>query len=108
MPGIGPVERDEIVKGYEYEKGRYVTVGSNDLDKLRLEATDTIDISESARSNELDPVYFDKPYYLVPKGTLAEEGYRVIRRALHAERDGGDGASRHQRARTDRRDPASW
>jgi len=84
VPGSGPVERDEIVKGYEYERGRYVTVGSNDLDKLRLETTDTIDISEFVRSNELDPVYVDKPYYLVPEGTLAEEGYRVIRRALLA------------------------
>jgi DNA end-binding protein Ku len=84
VPGIGPVERDEIVKGYEYEKGRYVTVGSDDLDKLRLETTDTIDISEFVRSDELDPVYFDKPYYLVPEGTLAKEGYRVIREALHA------------------------
>jgi DNA end-binding protein Ku len=84
VPGIGAVERDEIVKGYEYEKGRYVTVDPSDLDKLRLETTDTIDISEFVRNDDLDAVYLDKPYYLLPDGTLAEEGYRVIRDALRA------------------------
>src|SRR5437762_13379489 len=46
VPGTGPVERDEIVKGYEYEKGHYVTVEPDDLKRLRLETTDTIDITE--------------------------------------------------------------
>src|SRR6266699_5922207 len=80
VPGIGPVERDEIVKGYEYEKGRYVTVEPDDLKRLRLETTDTIDITEFV--DDVDPIYFDAPYYLVPDGSVAEEGYRVIREAL--------------------------
>lgn len=80
VPGIGPVERDEIVKGYEYEKGRYVTVDPDDLKRLRLETTDTIDIVEFVE--DIDPIYFDAPYYLVPDGSVAEEGYRVIREAL--------------------------
>lgn len=80
VPGIGPVERDEIVKGYEYEKGRYVTVDPEDLKRLRLETTDTIDIVEFVE--DIDPIYFDTPYYLVPEGSVAEEGYRVIREAL--------------------------
>jgi len=80
VPGIGPVERDEIVKGYEYEKGRYVTVDPDDLKRLRLETTDTIDITEFV--DNVDPIYFDSPYYLVPDGSVAEEGYRVIREAL--------------------------
>src|SRR3981189_2608562 len=46
VPGIGPGERDEIVKGYEYEKGRYVTVDPDDLKRLRLETTDTIHITQ--------------------------------------------------------------
>src|SRR5271168_4861686 len=71
VPGIGPVERDDIVKGFEYEKGHYVTVDPEDLKRLRLDTTDTI-----------DPIYFDAPYYLVPDGNVAEEGYRVIREAL--------------------------
>jgi DNA end-binding protein Ku len=80
VPGIGPVERDDIVKGYEYEKGRYVTVDPDDIKRLRLETTDTIDISEFV--DDIDPIYFDSPYYLVPDGSVAEEGYRVIREAL--------------------------
>ncbi|HEV8681037.1 MAG TPA: Ku protein [Stellaceae bacterium] len=80
VPGLGPVERDDIVKGYEYEKGRYVTVDPDDLKRLRLETTDTIDIVEFVE--DIDPIYFDAPYYLVPDGSVAEEGYRVIREAL--------------------------
>ena len=80
VPGIGPVERDDIVKGFEYEKGLYVTVDPEDLKRLRLETTDTIDIIEFVET--VDPIYFDTPYYLVPDGAVAEEGYRVIREAL--------------------------
>jgi DNA end-binding protein Ku len=80
VPGTGPVERDEVVKGYEYEKGRYVTVEPDDLKRLKLETTDTIDITEFV--DDVDPIYFDAPYYLVPDGSVAEEGYRVIREAL--------------------------
>jgi DNA end-binding protein Ku len=80
VQGVGPVERDEIVKGYEYEKGHYVTVEPDDLKRLRLETTDTIDITEFVE--DVDPIYFDAPYYLVPDGSVAEQGYRVIREAL--------------------------
>ena len=80
VPGIGPVEREDIVKGYEYEKGRYVTVDPEDLKKLRLETTDTIDIVEFV--DGIDPIFYAAPYYLVPDGSVAEEGYRVIREAL--------------------------
>ncbi|MBV9859194.1 MAG: Ku protein [Alphaproteobacteria bacterium] len=80
VPGIGPVERSDIVKGYEYQKGQYVTIEPDDLKKLRLETTDTIDIVQFV--DDLDPMYFDAPYYLVPDGSVAEEGFRVIREAL--------------------------
>ena len=80
VPGLGPVERDDIVKGYEYEKGHYVTVDPDDIKRLRLETTDTIDIVEFV--DAIDPIYFDMPYYLVADGGVAEEGYRVIREAL--------------------------
>ncbi len=82
VPGLGPVDSSEIVKGYEYQKGRYVTVEPDDLKKLRLETTDTIDIAEFVDAEDLDPVYVDSPYYLLPDGSLAEDGYRVIRDAL--------------------------
>jgi DNA end-binding protein Ku len=80
VPGTGPFERDEVVKGYEYQKGHYVTVEPDDLKRLRLETTDTIDITEFV--DDVDPIYYDAPYYLVPDGSVAEEGYRVIREAL--------------------------
>jgi DNA end-binding protein Ku len=80
VPGMGPVEREDIVKGYEYEKGHYVTVDPEDLKKLRLETTDTIDIVEFV--DDVDPIFFAAPYYLVPDGSVAEEGYRVIRESL--------------------------
>lgn len=80
VPGMGPVERSDIVKGYEYEKGHYVTIDPDDLKRLKLETTDTIDIVEFV--DDIDPIYFDAPYYLVPDGSVAEEGYRVIREAL--------------------------
>jgi hypothetical protein len=89
VPGLGPVDSSEIVKGYEYQKGRYVTVEPADLEKLRLETTDTIDIAEFVDADAVDPVYVDSPYYLVPDGSLAEDGYRVIRDAL---RDSGKAA----------------
>lgn len=82
VPGLGPVERDELVKGYEYEKGRYVTIAPKDLEELRLETTDTIDIAEFVDVDGFDPVYVADPYYLVPDGSIAEEGYRVFREAL--------------------------
>lgn len=82
VPGIGPVERDEIVKGYEYERGRYVTVDPDDLGRLRLDTSETIDVVQFVEAGELDPVYLDSPYYLMPEDSLAEEGYRVLREAL--------------------------
>jgi DNA end-binding protein Ku len=82
VPEIGPVDSSEIVKGYEYEKGRYITIEPSDLEKLRLETTDTIEVSEFVDADGLDPVYVADPYHLLPDGTLAEEGYRVIHDAL--------------------------
>jgi DNA end-binding protein Ku len=80
VPGLGEVDRSEIVKGYEYEKGHYVTIDPDDLKNLRLETTDTIDIVEFVE--DIDPIYLDMPYYLVPDGSIAEEGFRLIRDAL--------------------------
>jgi DNA end-binding protein Ku len=82
VPGIGPVEREDIVKGYEYEKDRYVTIDPDDIKHLRLETTDTIDIVEFIDDDGVDPIYLDAPYYLVPDGGVAEEAYRVLREAL--------------------------
>jgi DNA end-binding protein Ku len=84
VPGIGAVERTDIVKGYEYEKGHYVTVDPEDLRCLRLETADAINIVEFV--DELDPIWVEKPYYMMPDGGAAEEAYNVLAVAL---RDSG-------------------
>jgi DNA end-binding protein Ku len=82
VPGLGPVERSDIVKGYEYQKGRYVTIAPEDLERLRLETTDTIDVNQFVEADGLEPVYVADPYYLEPDGSMAEDGYRVFCEAL--------------------------
>ena len=72
---------EEITRGYEYEKDQYVEITDEDLDKADIELTKTIQIQEFVQENEIDPVYFDKPYYLEPqKGD--ERAYALMRDAL--------------------------
>jgi len=72
---------EELTKGYEYEKDQYVEVTDEDLDKADVELTKTIQIEEFVHGDEIDPVYFDKPYYLEPqKG--GERAYALMRDAL--------------------------
>src|SRR5206468_4552235 len=72
---------EEITRGYEYEKGQYVEITDEDLDKADIELTKTIQIMEFVKEDEIDPVYFDKPYYLEPqKG--GERAYALMREAL--------------------------
>src|SRR5437762_1702981 len=72
---------EEITKGYEYEKGQYVEITDEDLDKADVELTKAIQIVEFVQEEEIDPIYFDKPYYLEPqKG--GERAYALMRDAL--------------------------
>src|SRR5271168_3836616 len=83
-PGIGPVESSNIVKGFEITKGNYVLVTDEDLDKVKLEARRTIDLVQFVDHSEIEPIYFDKPYYVLADGKLSEEAYAVLRDALRA------------------------
>jgi DNA end-binding protein Ku len=83
-PGIGPVAPENIVKGFELSKGHYVLVTDEDLDRVKLEARRTIDLVQFVDHCEIDPIYFDKPYYVVPDGKLATEAYAVLRDAMRA------------------------
>ncbi len=85
-PGIGPVDTDEIVKGFEIEKGRYVLLEPEELDELKLEARKTLDLVQFTEQGEIDPIWFDRPYYVVADGDLAQEAYAVLRDALRASR----------------------
>src|SRR5881628_2513466 len=72
---------EEITRGYEYEKGQYVEITDEDLDKADIELTKTIQIVEFVHEEEIDPLFFDKPYYLEPqKG--GERAYALMRDAL--------------------------
>ncbi len=71
----------EIVKGYEYEKGKFVVLGEKDFQRVDLEATQTVDIQDFVDLDEIDPMYFHKPYYLEPqKG--GDKAYALLRSAL--------------------------
>ncbi|MEW5420839.1 Ku protein [Amorphus sp. 3PC139-8] len=82
VPGIGPVDRDDIVKGYEVEKGNYVLVTDEDIDEIKIEAKKTLELVQFVEACEIDPIYFDRPYYVVPDDELAEDAFRVLRDAL--------------------------
>ncbi|MFL5337301.1 MAG: Ku protein [Geminicoccaceae bacterium] len=82
VPGVGPVDKDEIVKGYEVAKDSYVTFADDELEAIRIESQHTIDLVQFVGACEIDPLYYDKPYFLVPDGKVAQEAFRVIRQAL--------------------------
>lgn len=81
-PGIGPVDKDEIVKGYEYQKGRYVLFSDDEFEALKVDSKKSLDMVQFAPVDTIDPIYFDKPYYALPDGKMADEPYRVVREAL--------------------------
>ncbi len=76
------VEADDIVKGYEVDKGRYVLIEDSELDSIQIEATKIINVSQFVDAAEIDPFYLDTPYYMAPDGAMGEETYRVIRAAM--------------------------
>lgn len=82
VPGVGPIDADDIVKGFEVEKDRYVTFSDEELEAVRVESKHTIDLVQFVGAQEIDPLYFEKPYFVVPDGAVAGEAYRVIRDAL--------------------------
>ena len=81
-PEKGPVERKDLVKGYEYEKDSYIVVTQDEIDAVRLESTRTIDIERFVDAADIDRLYWDNPYYLVPDGKLALDAFSVIRDAM--------------------------
>ena len=78
-----PVEWNEIVKGYEYEKGKFVVMTDEDFKAAAIEGSKTIDIIDFVKQEEIDPRFFETPYYLVPaKG--AEKSYALLREAIRS------------------------
>ena len=91
VPGVGPVDRDEIVKGYEVSKGHYVLLDPEEIESVKLESRKTLDLVQFVDEDDIDATYFDKPYYIVPADDLAEEAYVVLRDALKAAKKIGIG-----------------
>jgi DNA end-binding protein Ku len=80
--GFKEVSEEEIIKGYEHTKGHHVLIKPEEIDALKLEAKHTIDMARFVDLNQIDSRYFEKPYYLLPDGDSADEGYVVLRDAL--------------------------
>lgn len=75
------VPQDEIVRGFEYEKGRYVILNEEDLENLPTQTTKTVDIIDFVDLSEIDPIYFSKPYYLVPSEG-GQKAYRLLKESM--------------------------
>ncbi len=82
VDGGGPVDRDEIIKGYKLSKGNYVLLEDEEIEAIKVESKKTLELVQFVESCEIDPLYFEKPYYVVPADDLAEEAFIVLREAL--------------------------
>ncbi|MFC6621524.1 Ku protein [Novosphingobium panipatense] len=90
-PGVGPVDRDEIIKGYEVSKGNYVLLDEEEIEAVKIESRKTLELVQFVESDEIDVLYYEKPYFVVPADDLAEEAYTVLREALRKTRKVGLG-----------------
>jgi DNA end-binding protein Ku len=82
VPGLGAVDPDEIVKGYQVSKGSYVLLDDDELQAVKLESKKTLELTQFVDAHEIDPLYYERPYYVVPADDLAEEAFVVLREAL--------------------------
>jgi DNA end-binding protein Ku len=78
----GPVENSDIVKGYEYRKGEYVKVEPEEIEHLRIPSRHTLELTQFVDVDELDPEFFEKPYFVVPENEVHAEAFAVVRKAL--------------------------
>jgi len=76
------VPNTDIVKGFEFEKGRYVIVDEEDIEKVRVESTRVISLEKFTDDTAIDPIYLERPYYLAPDGPVAREAFAVIREGM--------------------------
>jgi DNA end-binding protein Ku len=76
------VPNTDIVKGYEFEKGHYVVIDDEDVQKVRVESTRVINLEKFTDDLDVDPIYLDRPYYLAPDGAVAREAFAVIREGM--------------------------
>jgi DNA end-binding protein Ku len=77
-----PVERTDIVKGYEYRKGEYVMIEPEDIENLRIPSRHSLEVTQFVDETEIDPKFFEKPYFVVPESDVQAEAFTVVRKAL--------------------------
>ncbi len=82
VPGVGAVDPDDIVKGFQVEKGSYVLIDDAEIESVKLESKKTLELTQFVDHDEIDVLYYEKPYYVVPADDLAEEAFIVLREAL--------------------------
>jgi DNA end-binding protein Ku len=87
----GPIEKSEIVKGYEYRKGEYVTIEPEEIEHLRIPSRHTLEVTQFVDMDELDPEFFEKPYFVVPENDVQAEAFAVVRKALLTTKKAGLG-----------------
>jgi DNA end-binding protein Ku len=86
VAGVGPVDHEDILKGYEISKGNYVLLEDEEIEAVRIESRKTLELVQFVEAEEIDVLYFEKPYFVVPTDELAEEAYIVLRESLRASR----------------------
>lgn len=82
VTGVGPVDPDEILKGFEISKGNYVLLEQDEIEAVKIESRKTLDLVQFVEADAIDVLYYEKPYFVVPADDLAEEAYSVLRDAL--------------------------
>jgi len=82
VPGMGPIDTADILKGYELPGDEYLLLQPEEIDAIKLETKKTFELVQFVGVDEIPPLYYDKPYYVVPTDELAEDAYRVVRDAL--------------------------
>lgn len=82
VTGVGAVDPDEILKGFELSKGNYVLLEQEEIEAVKIESRKTLDLVQFVEADAIDVLYYEKPYFVVPADDLAEEAYAVLRDAL--------------------------
>ncbi len=91
VDGDEPVEKAEIVKGYEYAKGQYIAIEPEEINRLRIETKRTLVIDQFVDLSELPPALFEKPYFVVPQGEAQMQAFAVVREAIRKSKKAGIG-----------------
>jgi DNA end-binding protein Ku len=77
-----PVEKSDVVKGYEYSKGEYIQLEPSEIEQLRIASRNTIELAQFVSAEEIDPAFYEKPYFVLPENPAQAEAFAVVREAL--------------------------